>query len=82
MGTGELLLRGILQQPASDDARLVYADWLEENGDGERAQFIRAHIELNALRLARRADQQRQCPACLCLEGCVHEDGCRASRNW
>jgi uncharacterized protein (TIGR02996 family) len=32
---------------AEDDApRLVYADWLEENGDAERAAFIRAQCRL------------------------------------
>src|SRR5687767_8806243 len=38
---GEQLLRGVLEAPEDDAPRLVYADWLEENGDGERAEFIR-----------------------------------------
>src|SRR4051812_17528646 len=42
------LFRAILDQPASDLPRLVYADWLEEHGgeaDRARAEFIRVQIE-------------------------------------
>jgi uncharacterized protein (TIGR02996 family) len=42
---GDHLLRMILEQPAEDSHRLVYADWLEENGQPERAEFIRLQIE-------------------------------------
>jgi uncharacterized protein (TIGR02996 family) len=41
---GELLLKAILANPAEDTPRLVYADWLEENGQGERAEFIRWQV--------------------------------------
>jgi uncharacterized protein (TIGR02996 family) len=44
MGDGELLLRAILDQPKEDTPRLVYADWLEENGQPERAEFIRGAV--------------------------------------
>jgi uncharacterized protein (TIGR02996 family) len=40
------LYRGILANPHADLPRLVYADWLEENGRAERAEFIRVQIEL------------------------------------
>jgi uncharacterized protein (TIGR02996 family) len=40
------LLRAILEAPADDAPRLVYADWLEENGEHERAEFIRVQAEL------------------------------------
>jgi uncharacterized protein (TIGR02996 family) len=46
---GAGLLRAILDDPADDTPRLVYADWLEENGDAGgrlRAEFIRLQIEL------------------------------------
>jgi len=43
------LRRTILDKPDDDDARLVYADWLEENGDLARAEFIRIQIERNRL---------------------------------
>jgi uncharacterized protein (TIGR02996 family) len=45
--TGEqALMQAILEDPEDDLARLVYADWLEENGEQERAEFIRAQVEL------------------------------------
>jgi uncharacterized protein (TIGR02996 family) len=40
------LYRGILATPHADLPRLVYADWLEEHGRAERAEFIRVQIEL------------------------------------
>jgi uncharacterized protein (TIGR02996 family) len=39
-----MLLRSVLENPACDTARLVFADWLEENGEPERAAFIRAEV--------------------------------------
>lgn len=38
----------ILEDPAQDGPRLVFADWLEEQGD-PRAEFIRLQIELSQL---------------------------------
>lgn len=40
------LLRDILEHPHDDTPRLVYADWLEDAGEGARAEFIRVQIEL------------------------------------
>jgi uncharacterized protein (TIGR02996 family) len=37
-------LRGICDSPDDDAPRLVLADWLEEHGQGERAEFIRLDI--------------------------------------
>lgn len=42
----QALLAGVIAEPASDAARLVYSDWLEEHGEAERAEFIRLQIEL------------------------------------
>ncbi len=39
-------LAAIAYRPDDDLPRLVYADWLDENGDPERAEFIRIQIEL------------------------------------
>lgn len=41
----EDFLAAIIADPADDTKRLIYADWLEENGEGERAEFIRGQIE-------------------------------------
>jgi len=49
MSDADALLRAILAAPDDDAPRLVYADWLEEHGDGARATFIRAHVELARL---------------------------------
>lgn len=40
------LLRAILENPDDDTVRLVYADFLEERGEGERAEFIRVQCAL------------------------------------
>jgi uncharacterized protein (TIGR02996 family) len=39
-------LRAIRANPADDTARLVYADWLDDHGDADRAEFIRTQCEL------------------------------------
>ena len=39
-------LNAICEHPDDDTARLVYADWLAENGDPDRGEFIRTEIEL------------------------------------
>ena len=35
------LLQAILDAPADDVPRLVYADWFDDHGDSVRAEFIR-----------------------------------------
>lgn len=42
-------LRAIQDDPNDDVARLVFADWLDEHGQPERAEFIRVQIELTKL---------------------------------
>jgi uncharacterized protein (TIGR02996 family) len=39
-------LRSIKEHPEDDTPRLVYADWLDEQGDADRAEFIRVQCEL------------------------------------
>jgi uncharacterized protein (TIGR02996 family) len=67
MTDGDNLLRNILDNPEDDTVRLVYADWLQENGRPEYAEFIRVQIEL-----VRGRDWKTQngcgfhwCPRCL-----------------
>ena len=56
------LLAAVLDEPECDTARLVYADALEENGQSERAEFIRLSIELNQRKRARMpADEPCTC---------------------
>jgi uncharacterized protein (TIGR02996 family) len=42
----EAFLPAIIEAPDDDTPRLVCADWLEEHGQGDRAEFIRAQIAL------------------------------------
>ncbi len=39
----------VLANPDDDQARLVYADWLDQNGQGPRAEFIRVQCHLAKL---------------------------------
>jgi uncharacterized protein (TIGR02996 family) len=43
------LLRAIRENPDEDVHRLVCADWLEEQGEVDRARLIRLHVELARL---------------------------------
>lgn len=45
MTDADALLAAILANPADDTARLVYADCLEEQGQRERAEFIRVQVD-------------------------------------
>jgi uncharacterized protein (TIGR02996 family) len=46
MSDGDALLRAVIENPADDGPRLVYADWLEERGNTKRAAFIRIQCEM------------------------------------
>ena len=46
MNTDTAFIQAILASPEDRAVRLVYADWLEDNGDPERAEFIRAQCRL------------------------------------
>jgi uncharacterized protein (TIGR02996 family) len=46
MGDEGAFLQAIVKAPADDGPRLVYADWLDERGDGHRAAFLRADAAL------------------------------------
>ena len=43
------LLAAICAEPDADAPRLVYADWLQEHGDEQQAQFIRDSIRLSVM---------------------------------
>jgi uncharacterized protein (TIGR02996 family) len=47
MNDREALFRAICAAPDEDSPRLVFADLLEEQGDAERAEFIRLQIQLH-----------------------------------
>jgi uncharacterized protein (TIGR02996 family) len=45
MTPDEAFLADIIAHPDDDTPRLIYADWLDEHGQPERAEFIRTQIE-------------------------------------
>jgi uncharacterized protein (TIGR02996 family) len=51
----DALLRAIIESPADDAPRLVYADWLDEHGDPVRAEFIRLQCEQSQIVLGTQA---------------------------
>ena len=65
MDTDNELFAAILARPDDDLPRLVYADWLDENGQPERAEFIRVECAADLtdrespdyLKLLRQSDQ-------------------------
>jgi uncharacterized protein (TIGR02996 family) len=42
----EALLRAIIEDPDDDAPRLIYADWLDEHGNADRAEFIRLQCDI------------------------------------
>ena len=60
-------MRAICENPDDDTARLVFADWLTEHGENDRAVFIRLQVELAADTLpeASRAEVQARAEALL-----------------
>lgn len=53
MTHADAFIASILAHPEDDLPRLVYADWLEENGDHERSEFIRVQCEICRLMMWR-----------------------------
>jgi uncharacterized protein (TIGR02996 family) len=60
MTDGDLLLRAVYNDPADDTVRLVYADWLGENGEPEYAALIRAQIQRKDAKTKIRSRQARK----------------------
>jgi uncharacterized protein (TIGR02996 family) len=66
--------RAILEAPHDDAPRLVYADWLDEHGDPDRAEFIRLQIRYARMLLS---DPDRRA-----LHSVVHEIGQAHHVEW
>jgi uncharacterized protein (TIGR02996 family) len=47
MARDEAFLQAIIENPDDDTSRLVYADWLDEQGQPDRAEFIRLQVRLS-----------------------------------
>ncbi len=60
MTEAETFIAAIIAQPDDDTVRLVYADWLAENGQPDRGEFVRAEIELAQSLLNEEIDERRR----------------------
>jgi uncharacterized protein (TIGR02996 family) len=49
MAYNEAFLKAILAEPDDDTVRLIYADWFEEHGELDRAEFIRVQCQAGRL---------------------------------
>jgi uncharacterized protein (TIGR02996 family) len=60
----QAFLQDIIAHPDDDAPRLVFADWLDDHGDADRAELIRAQCELargaSGLRLAELEARERE----------------------
>jgi uncharacterized protein (TIGR02996 family) len=54
------LWAAIRANPDDDTPRLVYADWLQENGEEDRAEFIRVQCQLAAIGSDRRKGRKQR----------------------
>ncbi len=52
MNDHDALLRAVLEYPDEDCPRLVFADWLDENEQHDRAEFIRLQCEISSIQSA------------------------------
>jgi uncharacterized protein (TIGR02996 family) len=71
MNEWQALMFAVCESPDDDTPRLVLADWLEEHGEPERAEFIRLQIQLarGTHRPNQKRDLQRREQQLLTLHG-------------
>src|SRR5262249_42018480 len=50
-GVERNFLDNMISNTEDDAPRLIFTDWLDENGQNERAEFIRVQVELERLPL-------------------------------
>ncbi len=81
----EDFLQAIAESPDEDAIRLVFADWLEENGDPDRAEFIRLQCEIEMMDMftsgRRRLLQREWLLVCYFSEKWIRDDRLHFSRN-
>lgn len=65
-------IAAICAEPAADTPRLVFADWLEERGEGKRAEFIRVQIALAGMGPPHKQTQWSEEPTALTPHGDKH----------
>lgn len=63
------MLAAIIDRPDDDTPRLAYADWLDDQGEADRAAFIRAQVEYARIpECVIIGGDQPCCPRCSALE--------------
>lgn len=73
MSEREAFLRAIIDDPTDDGVRLVFADWLDEQGENDRAELIRVQIAIAQARIG--------CTCGRCVPHGQHNNGpCAASQ--
>lgn len=77
----DALLAAIIANPEEDIPRLMLADWLQENGEDARGQFIRRQIEVARVEPYSRAARTAQSAAERLLEG-RRAEWSRTVRQW
>jgi uncharacterized protein (TIGR02996 family) len=65
MSDNTAFLRAIIEHPDDDGPRLVYADWLDEQGQAARAELIRVQCELARLGASEQRPHTREMDAAL-----------------
>lgn len=68
----QVFMHSIVAAPADDAPRLIFADWLEERGQSERAEFIRVQCRIADLNLELQTEEDCGSPGC---------PGCRERRD-
>lgn len=63
MSERQAFLDAIATNLEDDTSRLVFADWLEENGEEEWAGFIRAHVQLLSSKVGPKPQKPKDRPA-------------------
>lgn len=62
-------LDAIIANPGEDSARLIAADWLCENGQGDWSEFIRVQCRIAEIGRGLKSEEDCELPACLdCAE--------------
>ena len=82
MPTEADFLAAVIADPDDDAPRLIYADWLDENGQDERAEFIKAQV---AIARTIPTDHTRRAPeeGCPCLFCALRRrEGELLDRHW
>lgn len=75
MTTADALIRAVLAAPEDDTPRLVFADWLDDHDQPERAEFIR--LQVKVVRLPKWVGECKVCQATPDEDGSInHGKGC------